>query len=238
MMNQKDWQKSWEKHLEQYLQGPARNAFFILKLVPEISSSLEIGCGSSRDSIFLSRKGINATATDFEPNLIENLKARFKLPNLNYQQADAFRLPFAAKSFDLVFHNGLFVLFNNNADIIVMLKEQERVAKHYILFFVHNRLNFPLLEKFKKLAADDPIYNIRFFSPEEVRQIVRSAGLDSDVIEIYKFGGLSDIFLMKRIKKIIPNLLYPFRQKIVPELYRYQKWEQTERIACLIKLKK
>lgn len=237
-MNQDNWYHNWQIHLEQYLQAPPRTGIYIHEYYPSIRSSLEIACGSSRDSIYLAKKGVEATASDYEGRLIQDLKDRFSYPNLKYQQADAFCLPFENDSFDIVFHNGFFVLFNNNDDIKSMLVEQARVSRRYIVFFVHNKLNSALVKNFKELALSDSIYDIRFFEPNEIESIVKESAITPRSIKILKFGGQYDIFFSKRIKGILPNIVYPFRTRIIPRIYQYQSWKRTERVACHIELNK
>jgi hypothetical protein len=233
-----DWYRCWNIHLEQYLKTPPRTGMFIYAFFPTIKTSLEIACGSSRDSIYLAKKGVEATASDYEGRIIEDLKKRFNYPFLKYQQADAFHLPFQNDSFDIVFHNGFFILFSENYDIQRLLVEQARVAKEYVLFFVHNKLNAELVRNFQKLAPTDPIYDIRFFEPDEIKGIVYESAISIRSFKILKFGGPYDILFSKRIKRILPNVLYPFRTFIVPRLYKFQSWQRTERVVCLIELNK
>jgi len=237
-MNQDDWYKSWQIHLEQYLKAPPRTGIFIHSFFPSIRNSLEIACGSSRDSIYLAKKGINATASDYESKVITNLQKRFSFPHLEYQQADAFHLTFDDATFDMVFHNGFFIYFHNDKEIHAMLREQARVSRKHIVFFIHNKLNTSLVNRFAELAPTDPIYNIRFFDPDEIENIVKSSSINDYSVKILKFGGQFDLFFAKRIKRLIPNILYPFREKVIPKLYQHQPWGKTERIACHIKLKK
>jgi len=235
-MGQETWWKIWQSHLRDYLESLPRAGFFIYEYLRSIRNSLEIACGSSKDSIYLSKRGIFVVATDYEVRLINHLKNRFSHSNLFYQVADAFKLPFKENAFDLVFHNGFFILFNNNNDIYVLLKEQERVSRKYILFFVHNKLNLKLVNNFSKRASNDPLYNIRFFKPEEVLDIVKNSGIRMRSVKILKFGGLFDYIFSKKIQKVIPNPLYSFIIKIIPRLYQIQAWGKTERIACIIEL--
>ena len=237
-MNQGDWYKSWQIHLEQYLKAPPRTGMFIHSFFPPIRNSLEIACGSSRDSIYLAKKGVDATASDYESRVINDLQKRFSFPHLEYQQADAFHLTFDDATFDMVFHNGFFICFHNDKEIHAMLREQARVSRKHIVFFIHNKLNASLVNRFAELAPTDPIYDIRFFDPDEIKDIVRSSPIKDYSVEILKFGGQFDLFFSKKIKRIIPNVLYPFREKVIPRLYQRQPWEKTERIACHIELKK
>lgn len=235
-MDKENWSLAWEKHLENYLKAPARTGIFAKVYAKGITSSLELGCGSGRDSIFLSQKGISAVATDYEPTVICKLQERFKDYSVKFCIADAFDLPFHGNTFDLVFHNGFFILFNSNYDVINLIHEQKRVSKKYILILVHNKINRRLVTEFEALAPSDPVYNIRFFTKEELDQIVKSAQIKFKSIRYFKFGGKYDAFYDKWIKKIIPNLLYSFREYFIPRLYQLQRWEKTERIACLIEL--
>jgi hypothetical protein len=235
-MEKESWWRIWQFHLEEYLKSPARAGFFICEYFRSIHNSLEIACGSSKDSIYLSKRDVFVVATDYEVRLIEYLKNRFSHSNLFYLAADAFKLPFRDDAFELVFHNGFFVLFNDNNDIYTLLKEQERVSRKYILFFVHNKLNLKLVNNFSKLAANDPLYNIRFFEPKEVIRIVKNSGIALRSVRILKFGGLFDFIFP--ICKMMPNLLYSFIIKIIPRLYQIQPWVKTERIACIIEVDK
>lgn len=237
-MKQNDWTESWQCHLEQYLKVPPRTGIFIHTYFPSISTALEVACGSSRDSIYLARRGIDVTASDYDKKLIDVLRKKFIYPHLTYVEANAFELPFKDNTFDMVFHNGFFIYFKSEDEICSLLHEQCRVAKKYILFFVHNSLNASLVHRFSELALQDPIYNIRFFKPFEVVDIVNRASIGSHSLSLLKFGGPFDLLYNKRIKKTIPNILYPLRETIIPRMYQIQRWKVTERIACLIELEK
>lgn len=238
-MDQNKWHQCWQVHLRQYLAAPPRTGIFIHTYFPFIKSSLEVACGSSRDSIYLAKKGVNATASDYEKRIVDFLRESFSQNHLTYVEADAFCLPFRNNTFDLVFHNGLFIYFNNNIQIYSMLREQCRVTKKYVLFFVHNRLNLSLVKRFAELSAHDPMYDIRFFEPDEIVKIVESASIDYPYsVRVFKFGGQVDILFNKRLKGAIPNILYPWREIIIPKIYQIQNWKTTERIGCLIEMKK
>ena len=233
-MNQKDWAIAWQKHLTGYLSGEPRTGIFIKYLTKKIKSSLELGCGSGRDSIYLSKKGVSAIATDYEPVVIGTLQEKFKDLDVKFCVADALNLAFPDKSFDLVFHNGLFVLFGDD-EIFTMLKEQERVSRKYILILVHNKENQKLINSFAEKAPDDPVFNIRFFYRDDIDSLVEQSGIKYKRKTYYKFGGKADI-LNYKILRFLPNILYPFRKWWTPRLYQFQPWEKTERIGCLLEI--
>ena len=240
MNNEKKfWQNTWQKHLDEYLKSPPRVGIFIKNYFKDVKSVLEIAGGSCRDSRYLAYNGYEATGSDFDEKTIKYLqKERFPNDKLKYSIEDAFRLSFKDNSFDLVFHNGFFICFNNNEDIFKMLKEQERVSRKYIVIFVHNVKNQKLKKIFKEKSKYDDLYNIRFFDKNEILQIVKDSKIKYKNIKILKFGGLVDIFYKKRIKKIVPNVMYPFSEFLVPKLCQLQKWEHTERICCVVELDK
>jgi len=232
-MDKKEWSTSWEKHLENYLKAPARTGIFAKAYLKGVASSLELGCGSGRDSIYLARYGIEAIATDYEPTVIGKLQEQFKDSNLpvKFREADAFNLPFQDHKFDLVFHNGLFIYFNNNQDIINMLYEQKRISQKYILILAHNKTNSRLVTQFEALSQSDSIYDIRFFTKEELYQIVKSSQINAKSIQFLKFGGRFDKFY-----EIFKKFKISFFERWIPYLYQWQRWKKTERIACLIEL--
>lgn len=233
------WEDSWIKHIETYLEATPRAGIFIENYFKDINKLLEIAGGSCRDSRYLANKGCEATGSDFDEKTLTYLeKERFPNDKLRYSKEDAFKLSFLENSFDLVFHNGFFVLFDDNNSLKTMLLEQARVSKRYIVFFVHNAQNNTLKHLFKEKSLEDDLYKIRFFDKNVVLTIVEESGIKYKNIKLLKFGGFVDVFYKKRLKRVVPNILYPFRNFIIPKLYQFQKWENTERICCVVELDK
>ena len=66
-----EWQDSWLKNLEIYLSKPPRTANFVKHILRgKVSSVLELGAGSCRDSRALSHEGYDVIASDFEPRTV------------------------------------------------------------------------------------------------------------------------------------------------------------------------
>ncbi|MCL2073549.1 MAG: class I SAM-dependent methyltransferase [Marinilabiliaceae bacterium] len=233
-MEKQEWAEIWTNHLPCYSGGVPRAGIYIKTFLKGLKSSLEVGCGSARDSIYLSTKKIKAIASDYEPKLISILQENHKNELVDFQVVDAFMMPFDDKSFDLVFHNGLFVYFDDN-DIVKLIHEQVRIASKYILIMVHNKHNIKQQNTFAKNAKTDSLYNIRFFDIESLEKVINLSGIKYKSIKYCKFGGKADMFWMKKLKGI-PNFIYLFRNFLIPRLYRFQSWKITERIACIIEL--
>ncbi len=232
------WEKSWTEHINGYLNSVPRAGIFIANYFKNIDTILEIAGGSCRDSRYLANSGFSATGSDFDEQTLQYLQEeRFPNDILNYSKEDAFDLTFPENSFDLVFHNGFFIYFKNS-DIDKMLKEQEKVARRYIVIFVHNVENKNLIKDFQEKSKNDALYKIRFFDKNEIINIIKDSNIKYRNINVMKFGGIFDRFYNKTLKRIIPNILYPFRKSLVPKLYQLQKWENTERICCVVELDK
>lgn len=233
------WNSSWHNHMSNYLSTAPRTGIFVKQVLnKKIASVLEIACGSSRDSMFLSNENYCVTATDFGEITIKSLNKKFSLKNMTYLVADAFKLPFEKNSFDIVFHNGFFVLFSENEKILQLLKEQERVSQKFILILVHNKVNSRLNKQFIEQSKNDSLYDVRFFYQEELKHILILSKIKYKTVHFLKFGGFADILNNKILFGVFPNIAYPLREILIPLLYQYQKWENTERIACLIELNK
>jgi ubiquinone/menaquinone biosynthesis C-methylase UbiE len=235
------WENAWPRYIDAYLATTASRAgiFIHSQLGSQITNVLEIAAGSSRDSLYLAMNGYQATASDFDAKTINYLKERIgSISGFELQTADAFELPFNDKHFDLVFHNGFFVLFNENEKLISLLKEQERVSRRYILIIVHNKLNEKLLKIFKKKSQSDDLYNIRFFSSHEILEIVQKSGINYKSIRVLKFGsigrlGIDYVAYNSPLNSVISK---SFSEKWVPKLYQLQSWNRTERVALVIEL--
>jgi len=107
---------------------------------------LEIGAGTGTMSVFLSTLGINVTTLDNDSRVLEVAKQAKQIFGGQNQlvKGDAFKLPFADNSFDIIFHQGLLEHFSDE-DIHNLLKENLRVAKT-VIFSVPNNL-YPQKDK-------------------------------------------------------------------------------------------
>lgn len=231
------WEKAWIHHVETYLSSPSRCGYWMESMFSKNLSVVEIAGGSCRDSRYLAEHGCQAVGTDFDGKTLEYLTKRFPNSKLPLIQADAFNLSFSDKEFDISFSNGFLVCFSQDKDIRSLLKEQERITRRYIVLLVHNKDNTLLVDNFREKSKYDPLYKIRFFTREELRQIIDSASLNSKNITFHKFGGKADALFQKKIKKF-PNILVEHARFIAPRLYKYQFWSTTERIACVVELEK
>ena len=233
------WTNSWKDHYLKYISAPARTGIWLKsKFGNKKLKILEIAGGPGRDSIYLCRSGYsNVTCSDFNDEMIKKLSEHNVGEPLKFSTQDAMSFQYRDDSFDITFHNGFWICFSNDSDLIKLIAEQTRVTKNKIIGIVHNGKNKKNVEKFKARSKKDSLYDIRFFEIEEIKQIIMSSHIPIENIEIQKFGGMFDA-LYKRTIKRMPNIFYKLAPFIVPRLYRFQSWENTERIAVIVNLKK
>ena len=237
-MNQEQWSEVWKGHLDSYLKVVPRTGIFCRSEVPGMTSSLEVACGSGRDSLYLYENGVDAIATDFAEGLVSELKKKFP-PEMRVQREDAFDLSLDDNAVDLVFSNGFLVLFDDDTEIKRLVVERARVASSCMIFIEHNGENIRLKRKFKELGVSDPIYRIRFFSPNDLRRLVvgalAEAGVNYRSVRLKKFGGVWD-WLYRAIEwRGVDRIVAPILTKMVPRLYQFQGWGRTERVAIVVK---
>ena len=239
MINNDIWPELWSQYLDQYLSKPPRTGYWIdAHFGRHNHSFLELGCGSGRDALYLASRGHEIVGSDLDDQTLNELNERFERDGLKFSPQDATKLSFENNRFDVVYHNGLWVLFDDDKTIESMLREQVRVAKKRAVILVHNAENPTLRAQFKRRAdAGEPLYDIRFFSRKDVLDLVERIDLPIRNVELMKFGGRYDLlYRAKRVKRVLPNIVWPIRHRAIPRLYSLEPWHRVERIACVLEL--
>jgi len=228
------WNRIWNKYTEKYVHSNPKHGKIVEKIAKKyninFSSCLETGCGSARDSRYLSEK-CKAYCLDLSS---EPLKVAYKISkelntdeNYFLMQGDVFNLPFKDKSIDVSFNSGLLIYFSANEDIYRILAEQSRVTKRLMIIFVHNKFDLIMSILFKYLyhIKGEDLYNVRRFSFKEIKDICERFGKVLEVgaceytvpIVINKFkkvfftGELNLEGIHSKIdkRKFLKNLFFP-----------------------------
>lgn len=132
--DQEIWNRFWrnKKEIDKvYPSSPSVLKTITTQLDVKGMKILEVGAGSGRDSIELTRLGAQVTVLDFAQEslqIIDKLKKEHNIGNeqLSLIQADAFSTPYPDGTFDLVFHQGLAEHFRNP---LPLLEENYRITK-------------------------------------------------------------------------------------------------------------
>lgn len=161
-----DWDNEWTSSFDHYQQD-TRHAYYVNAIIGDLSNILEIAAGSFRDMNKLNEMGRNCFGIDFSDVSIK--KAQLQFPNYKSKiiKANAFKMPFDDDEFDVSYHNGFWGYFDNEK-IQELLQEQIRVTKKMIIASVHNRHCQQFFDYFERKKETDPLFDIRFFSKDEM----------------------------------------------------------------------
>jgi SAM-dependent methyltransferase len=225
-----EWNSQWEKWFNRYSQGnPRLGKWLASKYNISKATILEIGAGSGRESRFLSQRAKSVTCADFAPLAVRLLADSNLPPNMNAVEADAYNLPFSDKLFDLTFHKGFWILFDNNEKVEHLLREQLRVTRNVVSAIVQNSLNLKQVSKANAMAQNDSLFCFRFFRPNELEQlawkVVSECGINAK-IRILKYGSPS-----------LSRALIPFGalgDSLASKFYTYLPWSLIECAALEI----
>jgi SAM-dependent methyltransferase len=135
---------------------------------------IEVGCGSGYYSEVLTAllsDRIDYTGTDYSQAMIA--RARTHYPSTTFEVADATRLPYTDRAFDIVF-NGVSLM--HIVEYPAAIREAARVASRYCIFhtvpvFGDHRTTF-----LRKYAYGAPVVEI-VFNKQELMSLCQGAGL-------------------------------------------------------------
>lgn len=135
---------------------------------------LEVGCGSGYYSeVFatLLPGGVDYTGIDYSDAMIK--RARTRYPSMTFDVADATRLPYAERAFDIVF-NGVSLM--HIIDYQAAIREAARVAARYCVFH-----SVPVFDDYRttflsKYAYGAPVVEV-IFGKQELMALCQAAGL-------------------------------------------------------------
>jgi ubiquinone/menaquinone biosynthesis C-methylase UbiE len=138
---------------------------------------LEVGAGTGRDSETLAALGAEAWTLDYSEESLRLMEGNLAQP-VRIVCGDAFSVPLASESFDVVFHQGLLEHFTNPQDI---LAENYRVLKPggYVLADVPQRFHYYTLAKHVLMFFDKWFAGWETeFSPHEIEKMLEDTGFE------------------------------------------------------------
>ena len=180
-----DWDMKWKDIFEHYQQH-LRHAHYIHAMLDARERHvLEIGAGSFRDMAELRRMGVDCEGIDFSRESVSLAKKQFPEFSDAIHQMSAFDMNFSDEAFDVSYHNGVWVLFDD-AQIKSLAVEQARITRHRMIATVHNAHNRNFADYFDRMKVDDSLYDIRFFEIDEVSDLMRQVCSDVVVVPVGK----------------------------------------------------
>jgi ubiquinone/menaquinone biosynthesis C-methylase UbiE len=138
---------------------------WLLTGLPDISTILEVGCGSGHFTRWFMERDLQAVGLDLSRPMLDEA---IKLGGPIYIQGDALMLPFAPHSFDLVVLITTLEFLPNPRQA---LAEAARVARQALVLGVLNAQS-RLRRQYERESG--PVWEAaRFFTPTELRWIIR-----------------------------------------------------------------
>lgn len=118
-------------------ENAARNPWIIRKIHEKLGTSqniLDIGCGAGFLSNSLALEGHQVTGIDVSASSLEIGKKRDRIQSVNYQQLNAFSLPFSPESFDAICAMDFLEHISDPQQIVQVVS---RLLRPKGLFFFH-----------------------------------------------------------------------------------------------------
>lgn len=183
----------------------------IKKLKPEAQTLLDVGCGAGFLANKMATLGFHVAGVDLSAESLRVAQKFDQTKSVNYQHANAYELPFADESFDIVVTMDFLEHVYHPEKIVA---ECARVLKPGGLFFYHTFNRNPLaeavvikfVEKFVKNTPPHMHLIELFIRPIELMQYCEDSGLENlDVTglrPVLTSFSLRDIF-----KGVVPKTL-------------------------------
>lgn len=221
-----DWDRKWVDIFAHY-QNDIRHGHYIHALLHRDERHiLEIAAGSFRDVAALNRWGRTGTGMDFSEEAVRLAKEQFPEYVSRFHQMSAFDMSFSDKSFDVTYHNGFWILFSDK-EILALAKEQARVTRKRMIVTVHNGHNSQFVGYFDRMRQSDPLYDIRFFSVEEITHLMRTVCDDVQVIPVGKQKKRWEDWLIKN------GCTHPLLLRPCLQWQGHALLDNSERLLCI-----
>ncbi|MET4728967.1 hypothetical protein ABIE09_002779 [Lysobacter enzymogenes] len=172
-MKAHEWDNLFDENIGRYRRARPKRGQFLEEFLqgkgirPE--SILEMGAFSGKDIRYLSQRFGSAFCCSLDKE-----RAVFDAAAVvatSCVAADAFRMPFRDRAFDLTFHSGLIVVFDD-AQSAKIVQEQVRVTSKYAVVFAHNRWNvLDVAVSALKRTRGDSLFRYRRFTKGLLRNM-------------------------------------------------------------------
>ena len=171
------------------------------------SSVLDVGCGAGFLSNELARQQFKVTGVDLSPDSLRVARKFDETHTVDYQVADAYQLPFADETFEVV---TALDFLEHVDDPALVIKEFSRVLKPGGLFFFHTFNRSPLthlvviklVEWLVKNTPKDMHVIDLFITPKELTEYCRTAKM-----QVKEMSGIRPVFTSIPISSLFSGVV-------------------------------
>ncbi|MEI2454062.1 hypothetical protein ABU614_11710 [Lysobacter firmicutimachus] len=177
-MKSHHWDALFDSNIELYRGARPKRAERVLEFLRDIdlmpASVLEMGAFSGKDIRYLSEKLPQTLCCSLDKE--RGVFDRAASAATSCVVADAFHMPFRDSAFEITFHSGLIVVFDDRQSAKIV-EEQLRVTSGYAFVFAHNRWNFiDVLVSAAKRLRGNSLFRYRRFTKGLLRGMVPDNG--------------------------------------------------------------
>lgn len=160
--------------------GLEKNLLFSMTGVKEGERALDAGCGTGIYSIELAGRGARVTGLDNSGEMLSSARTKAAKTgyNINFIQADALRLPFPDKYFDLVLSVNMLCFLKEPEKALTEMSRVLRPGGRLIIGLLNKWSPWALLRRIKGFFKESIYNKAVFISPPEAELFLKSAGFD------------------------------------------------------------
>lgn len=215
-MKAHQWDSLFDENIGRYRRARPKRAQYLLGFLDSIryrpERILEMGAFSGKDISYLSERIGQALccSLDKERAVFDSDAAR----TASCIVADAFRMPFRDGAFDLTFHSGLIVVFDDQQSAQI-IREQVRITSGYAVVFGHNRWNLldVMISMFKRVRGDS-LFRYRRFTKGLLRGMVPEGAsivaieyVDNMLINVFRRRAPNLAGVVEKVARLADPLL-------------------------------
>ena len=189
----------------------------------------ELAAGSFRDVGHLLSKRINCQGGDFSRKCVQKAQENWPQWRERFSVKDAFYTGFPDNAFDLTYHNGFWVLFEDT-DLEKLIREQARITRNVMVATVHNGHNAQFKRYFRDRSEKDELFDVRFFEENELTDLMAPYCREIEVVSVGKRKKYHEDFLI-RAGLTNPKLLRWYMRNVSGRML-----ETSERLMCIGRL--
>jgi ubiquinone/menaquinone biosynthesis C-methylase UbiE len=134
--------------------------------------ALDLGCGTGNYTLELKRRGFDVIGLDASEGMLKVARAK----GLHCIEGDAYSLPFADGSFDLVLSVTMFEFIREPERVLEEVHRVLRPGGEVVIGTMNGRSSWFLFKRLKSLFVETAYRYARFYTPRELEGLLKDSG--------------------------------------------------------------